>query len=405
MDTSPVVVLETKLQPPRRPMATIDRPRLHSVLDGALDHVLTVVSAPAGYGKSTLVASWLEGISGACATAWCALDEHDDDVLRFSRYVGEAIARADPALADSAAWVRAIPLEEMEEVLVPILNQIGSLDRNLVLVLDDFHVIRHERILSALAFAIEYAPPTLHIVVVSRWDPALPLARLRVQGHLLEIRADDLRFDAEEVRALYGAYGGGSPGAEDLTALVDQTEGWAAGVQLVALAARDATYDTALERGRRHAVEYLASEVFAQLDEETRRLLLAVSILDRVSGPLADALTEHRDGVGRLRELYARNLFLTSLDARDEWFRFHPVFLDYLRRSMGELSPEEVALLHRRASRWFEAHDLVGEAVTHALAAGDEPAAVAITVRALIPSTCAANSQQWSNGCGGSATR
>ncbi|MGE5595496.1 MAG: hypothetical protein ACM3S1_05610, partial [Hyphomicrobiales bacterium] len=383
--TAAVPLLETKLRPPRPRASLLDRPRLAGLAQKVLDVPLTVVSAPAGFGKSTLMVAWYHALAGQAAVCWLSIDETDSDANQFARYLAEAYRRANPG---SELAGNDTPVEALAGAIV---NEVSLTERPTVLMLDDYHLIASPRVDGALGFLLERAPANLHLVIGSRTDPALPLPRLRARGRLLEVRADDLRFTGEEAGELLN-------GAEQLglarwqvEALEARTEGWAAALQLAALAARGASepnqFVSSFGGSHRFVFDYLAEEVLGAQDDETQLFLLRTSILEQLSGPLCDAVTGLGGGAARLARLNRANLFTVALDDEGNWYRYHHLFRDFLRRLLEERHREEVAALHRRASEWLAAQNRVEEAVPHALASGDEAWALDLIERGMPAAT------------------
>jgi len=380
--SQPLHLLETKLQPPRA-RKSLDRPRLIELADRVLDVPLALVSAPAGFGKSTLMLAWYEHLGDTAATAWFSLDEADSQPEHFTRYLAEAARRA---------WAAELGAElALEALVVELANHVAALDRPAVLVLDDYHLVESPRTHAAIGLLLEHMPANMHLVIGARRDPPLPLARLRARGRLLEVRADALRFTAGEVdELLNGMEQLGLP-ATQVAALETRTEGWAAALQLAALAARGSPeperFLANFGGSHRFVFDYLAEEVLAAQDEETQTFLLRTAVLERLSGPLCDAVTELDGGATRLASLNRSNLFTIALDEEGRWFRYHHLFRDFLRRLLEERLPGEVSTLHRRASEWFAAESFVEEAVPHALLAGDQAWALDLIERAMPAAT------------------
>ena len=402
-----ILLLTTKLSPPPVPAARVSRSRLIARLDQTLEHgrKLTLICAPAGAGKTTLLAEWLsadaahgqthdgtDGGSGPPAsfhTAWVSLDAGDNDPIRFWSYVLAAIATVDPSLVAPARAMLATPPALIELMLTLLINTIAGrapLDRPIVLVLDDYHVIVSETIHQALVLLIDHLPPQMHLVLTSRADPPLPLARLRARGVLAELRGLDLRFTSNEAATfLTGAMGLALVPAE-IAALEARTEGWITGLYLAALALRDQVdpgdFVAAFAHSTHVVVDYLMDEVFRQQPAHLQTFLLQTAILERFCGALCDAvLGVPPDDAGSggaayselvLRQLEHANLFVVPLDADRQWYRYHQLFAEVLRaRLHAGARREDVATLHHRAAVWFEQHGLIPEAVQHALAAHD----------------------------------
>jgi LuxR family transcriptional regulator, maltose regulon positive regulatory protein len=365
-------VLATKLHvPPPRP-GVVSRPRLFAQLDAGARKKLTLVSAPAGFGKTTLVSEWI----GERAVAWLSLDARDNDVGRFLTYVVAALQSAAPGVgAGAVEALRSAQAPAAEPLLTALVNDVAELAGDLVLVLDDYHVIETEAVDEAVAFLIEHLPAQMHVLITTREDPDLPLARLRVRDHMVEIRAADLRFTTEESAAFLNEVMDLGLSADDVAALGWRTEGWIAGLQLAALSmqGRDdaSSFIRAFAGDHRYVVDYLVEEVLARQPERVRSFLLHTSVLERLCGPLCDTVTG-QEGCGALLETLERgNLFLIPLDDRRRWFRYHHLFADVLRAHLADESPALVARLHARASVWYEADGALDDAVRHALAGED----------------------------------
>ncbi len=371
-----MTLIETKLHVPPLRGNLVARRRLQARLDQAADARLLLVSAPAGFGKTTLVRARIGALADeGAAVAWLSLDSRDSDPARFWTYVLAALDRAVPGLGAGARAVLDAEAAPTEAVLATLVNQLHSLDRDVVLVLDDFHVIEHLEVHEGLTSVLDALPERTHVVITSRVDPPLPLARWRVRGELGEIRAADLRFTAEEAAEyLNGAMGLGLSAA-DVATLEARTEGWIAALQLAALSMQGRDDIEAFIAGfagdDRYVVDYLVGEVLQRQPEPVRQFLLQTSVLDRLQGSLCDAVTGADDGKGALESLDRQNLFVIPLDDRREWFRYHHLFADVLRARLLDEDPEAPAELHRRASAWFADHDEPSTAIRHALAAGD----------------------------------
>ena len=369
-------LLETKLHIPRRRQGLVARPRLIDRLSRGAESALTLVSAPAGFGKTTLLADWLAAVvaDGRCA-AWLSLDQRDNDPALFWTYLIAALKTAVPGLGGSALSLLESPQPPMEVVLATLLNDLSAISNDVVLVLDDYHVIDARDVLDGMAFLLEHLPPQIHLVIASRADPALPLARLRGRGELVEIRAADLRFTPEEAAAYLNGVMGLALTAEDVTALEGRTEGWIAALQLAALSMRGrddvAGFIAGFAGDDRYIVDYLVEEVLQRQPDHVRHFLLQTSILDRLSGPLCDAVTGRDGGKAMLEALDRANLFLVPLDDRRQWYRYHQLFADVLQAHLLDERPEDLPDLHRRASTWYEQNGEPSEAIRHALAAED----------------------------------
>jgi len=367
-------LIETKLRPPDRRAGFVPRPELVARLESEVAaHRLTVVSAAAGWGKTTLVVDWLAAQDAP--TAWVALDDSDNDPARFWRYVSEALGRAGIALDAQAVGALSGADATREVGLTELINAVAVAEGRTVLALDDLHAVGEPSIVDSLAFLVPRLPDSLRLVVTTRTDPPLGLARLRARGDLGEVRADDLRFTGPEAARLLGDAIGADLPADEVERLRARTEGWAAGLYLAGLSLRgrvDATAFIADFAGDdRLVVDYLAAEVLEGQPRERRDFLLRTAILPRLTAPLCDAVTGREGSAAVLTELERSNLFLVPLDRRREWYRYHHLFGELLRHELTLEAPDEVAELHRRASRWFEASDDMDEAIHHAAAAGD----------------------------------
>ena len=369
-------VLATKLFiPPRRPRATVvDRSRLTERLIVSDDRRLTLISAPAGFGKTTLLSEWIPH-SEHCV-AWLSLDPGDNDPPRFWAYVVAALQTLRSDLGASALALLAVPQSPpIEAILTSLLNDVAAFSDRLGLVLDDYHLIETPAIHTALTFLIDHLPPQMQLMITTRSDPPLPLARWRVRQQLIEIRAADLRFTPDEVAAFLNQVMGLNLSADDVAALEKRTEGWIAGLQLAALSMQGRDDASAFIRSftgsHAYVIDYLAEEVLQRQAAEVQAFLLRTSILDRMCGPLCDTLADRSDSQRLLEQLEHTNLFIVPLDDRREWFRYHHLFADVLQARLRREYPDLRPDLHRRASVWHERHGSPVEAVNHALAAQD----------------------------------
>jgi LuxR family transcriptional regulator, maltose regulon positive regulatory protein len=380
--------VETKLHMPSRRRNLVARPRLQVSLAGAADAKLVLVSAPAGFGKTTLVTAWLRAVADdGAAVAWLSLDERDNDPALFWSYVLAALDQAVPGLGRNARALLGSADPPPDSVLATLVNELHDIDRDLVLVLDDFHVIDHPEILKWLAYLLDQLPERVHLGLTSRADPPLPLARMRARGELVEIRAADLRFTAEEAAAYLNGAMGLKLTADDIATLEARTEGWIVALQLAALSMKGredvAGFIAAFAGDDRFIVDYLVGEVLQRQPETVRRFMLQTSVLDRLQGSLCDAVTQATGGKAALEGLDRENLFVIPLDDRREWYRYHHLFADVLRARLLDEDPDAPAELHRRASAWFAAHHEPTNAIQHALAAGDFDRAAELAERAL----------------------
>jgi LuxR family maltose regulon positive regulatory protein len=368
-------LLATKLYiPPTRPDAVL-RPRLTEKLRTGLSRpgCFTLLSGPAGFGKTTLLSEFVAGLPQPLA--WLSLDEGDNDPIRFWSYVIAACQSVHKGLGESAGSLLAAPQSLPEEAIPTILiNDLARLKADLVLVLDDFHVIDNSSIHTALSFLLDHMPDNLHIVLSTRSDPPLPLARFRARNRLVEIRVNDLRFTSGEASAFLNQMMGLNLSAADVSALETRTEGWIAGLQLAAISIQGRTNITgfvkAFTGSHIFVAEYLIEEVLNQQAEEVQSFLLQTSILEGMNASLCEAITERQDGQAVLDSLRRLNLFVIPLDDEGQWFRYHRLFADLLQARLRQVSTAEgVALLHSRAAGWYEQAGMVGEAIHHALAA------------------------------------
>src|SRR5262245_26631565 len=370
------VVLATKLHVPVSRPGLVLRPRLADQLDEGPGLVL--ICAAAGYGKTVLLAEWAR--RGQRPVAWLSLDVGDNDPARFWRHAVAALDRARPGAAERVGPLLGPPAPPaFEGVVTALVNELaaGPDAEEMLLVLDGYHVIGAEPVHASLGFLLEHRPPELHLVLASRTDPPLGLARLRAHGQLTELRAAELRFTADEAAALLQMAAGANaalPGAE-VAALVARTEGWAAGLQLAGLSLRGqedvARFVAEFTGSHRYVLDYLAEEVLEPQTEQVRTFLLETSVLERLSGALCDAVTGRTGSQALLEHVEAAGLFLVPLDEVRGWWRYHHLFADLLRARLQAGRPGQVHALHRGAGTWCAEHGFAGDAVQHAVAAGD----------------------------------
>jgi LuxR family maltose regulon positive regulatory protein len=367
-------LVATKLLAPQRRRGTVERPRLTRLADGELPP-LTLLSAPAGFGKTTLLAGWFGGPARAGrSTAWLSLDARDDDATVFWSAVVAALQTAAPDLRGAASSLLRAG-QPLEAVVGSLINDLAGLGHDLIVVLDDYHVIESPEIHGAMAYLLAYLPPQVHVVLAGRVDPPLPLARLRARGELREIRAADLRFTADEAATYLNEAMGLGLTARDVATLEARTEGWIAALQLAALSmqGREDTsgFIASFAGDDRYVLDYLAEEVLERQPGEVRSFLLDTAVLDRLTGSLCDAVTRGSGGRAMLERLDRANLFVVPLDDRRRWYRYHHLFADVLRARQLDQAPERLDELHRRASAWYEAAGERPEAITHAMAGHD----------------------------------
>ncbi|MGV8978831.1 MAG: LuxR C-terminal-related transcriptional regulator [Cellulomonas sp.] len=369
-------VIATKLYIPRLRRDLVERPRLRERLRLADQSRLTLVSAPAGFGKTTLVADWLaETADRDRSVAWVSLDSSDNEPAMFWTYVVAALRTALPGVGVSALELIASAPLPTEHLVTSLLNELAGASGETWLVLDDYHLIDNPEIGAGVAFLLEHLPPHVRVVLCTRADPDLPLARWRVRGELTEIRAADLRFTTDEATAYLNGATGLHLSTDDVEALQERTEGWIAALQLAALSIQGredvAGFVARFAGNDRYVVDYLVEEVLQQQPDSVRSFLLKSAVLDRLTGPLCDAVTGATDGSAMLANLERANLFLVPLDDDRTWYRYHRLFADVLRSRLLSERPEQLPVLHQRASHWYELNELAEDAVGHALAASD----------------------------------
>jgi LuxR family maltose regulon positive regulatory protein len=371
-------LLTTKLYIPQTRPNLVPRPRLIERLNQAprRGHRLTLISAPAGFGKTTLLSAWVAGHKAHRRVGWVSLDEDDNDPLRFWSYVFTAL----PEIGQTAmAMLRSTSPPAIETILTALINAIAAQATPLTLVLDDYQAITRREIHEALGFLLDHLPPLpngLHLVLATRLDPPLNVARLRVRDQLTELRADDLRFTLDEAATFINAVTGLPLAPQDVAALKARTEGWVAGLQVAAMAMRageDASaFVAAFTGSHRHVLSYLVEEVLQKQPQSVRSFLLQTSVLERLNGALCDALTGRDDGQAMLEQLEKANLFVVALDDELYWYRYHHLFKDVLcARRQRAYTAQHTQALHRRASEWYEQNGFVSEAVQHALLIDD----------------------------------
>jgi LuxR family maltose regulon positive regulatory protein len=397
----PPPLVETKLLPPRSRPQLVQRPRLFDALDRLQGAELTLVSGPAGGGKSVLVGSWCEARNGT-ALAWVSLDAADDDPVRLWTYVATAVDRVRPGIGRPALDRLRSPAASVTTAVDELVNGIAAYREPLKIVLDDLHVLREESTLRALEHAVERLPHGARVVATTRVDPPIRLGRLRAKGALGELRAKDLAFTLDEARDLLVGQEGIRLADEDLALLVERSEGWAAGLYLAALWLRDHPDPSAGVRDftgdHRHVADFLSGEVIEALDPDTRTFLLRTSVLGRLTGALCDAVAATTGSRKLLARLASSNLFLVPLDGRGEWYRFHHLFGELLRIDLRRAHPGHVTELQRRAAAWCRAEGLLEEALEYAGAAGDDSLVAEILVehhRSLLRSGREATLLRW----------
>jgi LuxR family maltose regulon positive regulatory protein len=381
------LLLSTKLSiPPARP-ERVSRPRLLKRLNQLPAYRLMLVSAPAGYGKTTLLSEWAASQQLGLCVAWLSLDEADNDVARFLAYLGAAV---NPVVPQISQWIAAMlqPPQPSppEAILTVLINELASASTQLALVLDDYQVIETQAIHDAVVFLLEHLPPQLHLIIATRADPPLPLARLRGRGQLDELRAADLCFAPDEAGCFIERVTRRTLSEQEIAALTARTEGWAAGLQIAAMSLQKqpeaAQFARAFTGSNRHILDYLVEEILQHQPEEWQSFLLQTSILDRLSSAVCDAVTGQAGSQSKLEELDKANLFIIPLDEDRQWYRYHRLFADLLRQRLQLLQPDKLPMLHQRASAWYDQHGFTSEAVEHALAANDSERAARLIEKA-----------------------
>jgi LuxR family maltose regulon positive regulatory protein len=377
------VVLETKLTRPPVRAEHVPRHDLLAVLRSGARR-LTLLAAPPGFGKTTLLAEWAAAGDGP-PVAWLSVDEEDNDPARFFAYMVEALRRVERELGGRALAALRTPGADLVDVVLPLLlNDLAALERELVLVVDDYHLIANPEVHEALAYLIAHAPGSFRLVLATREDPPLSLGRMRARGELGELRAGELRFTGEETAVFLTDALGLELSADNVALLQARTEGWPAALYLAALSLRGRDASAVIERfagDDRFLVDYLAAEVLARQPPELRSFLLQTSILKRFCGPLCDAVADRENSAALLAELERSNLLLVPLDSRREWYRYHHLFGELLQHELKATDRDSLPVLHRRASSWYREAGLIVDAADHASAAGDVDAAVELVAR------------------------
>ena len=379
-------LVEAKLAVPSVRHGVVDRPRVRRALDAGRDASLTLVAAPAGYGKTTAVRDWCARRDAALA--WVALDAGDNDPVLLWRYVATAVDRVRPGLGRAALQRLGVAGSPVEAAVDELLNGAASLRRELIIVLDDLDAVTSQECLASIDHALAHLPANTHVVLLTRVDPALKLARLRAAGAVAEVRQADLVFTAAEANELLVVLGHLTLGADELDVLVERTEGWPAALVLAWLWLRSvddpARAVRAFSGEHRFVAEYLSGEVLAALDTDTRRFVHGVAILGEFTPDLCDCALERGDSPARLAELERTNLFVSRLE-RSGWFRIHPLFAEYARAQLASLDPGAPARIHRRAAAWLGSRGLTIKATEHAAAAGDPELVAQLLVDGHLP--------------------
>jgi LuxR family maltose regulon positive regulatory protein len=390
-------LLSTKLYIPPLRSELVSRPRLVDRLNEGLvaGRALTLISAPAGFGKTTLLREWIAGSASQMRAGWVSLDEHDNDLAQFLGYVIAALQEVDAGIGQACQVALQAPQPPpVEELIASLINDIAVTGTPLVLVLDDYHTISLAAIHKALGFLLSHMPSQLHLVIASRADPPLSLSRLRARRQMTELRAIDLRFSGQETATFLNQVAKLGLSPAQVAVLANRTEGWIAGLQLAALSmeslseARRRDFIVSLSGDDRYILDYLVEEVLDRQPAQIRTFLLQTSILDRLYGPLCDAVVERGaegaspvSGQEILEYLEHHNLFLVPLDNRRQWYRYHHLFAELLHNQLVASRPDRTSTLHRRASEWYEQNDLLSEAIAHSLAGQDFERAAQLTER------------------------
>ncbi len=382
-----VELVNTKFYIPSRRPELVTRPRLIERLNAGLNCSLTLLSAPAGFGKTTLASEWADCLPSADrpgnqtspCIAWLSLDAGDNDPAQFLAYAITALSRAKGIKASTGekalGLVKAPKLPPVEAILTPLINEMEASTSRVLLILDDYQIIETQPVHDTILYLLEHLPAQLHLVISTREDPPLPLARLRASGQLAELRAQDLRFSASEAADFLNRAMGLDLALEDVAALEARTEGWIAGLQMAALSLQrhkdTAGFIKSFTGSHRFVLDYLIEEVLEQQPESIKNFLLQTAILDRLSGPLCDALTHQKNGQETLEMLDRSNLFIVPLDEQRQWYRYHHLFADLLREQLRNTQAAQLLSLHEQASKWHEKNGYAGEAINHALSCRD----------------------------------
>ena len=365
-----IPILTTKLYKPRPSAELVPRRLLIKRLNRGLDRKLTLVSAPAGFGKTTLISEW--STHSQIPFCWVTLDESDNDISRFLAYLIASMQSIDIVVeAQLLTLLRSPQQLKIETILIPLINQIANSPDNFVLVLDDYHVIQSREIHTALTYILDHQPLRMHLVIITRADPPLGLARLRGHGQMTEIRAADLRFSAEEGEALLNAIGKLNLTSEELASIINRTDGWVTAIKLISLALSAKTdradYIQDFSGSQTYIAEYLTDEVIKQQPTQIQEFLLKTSILDRLSGPLCDVVIGQQNSQKLLERLWRENLFISALDDGNQWFRYHRLFANLLQQRLAAVQPGSLPSLYLNASNWFESSGFPNEAIDYAL--------------------------------------
>jgi LuxR family maltose regulon positive regulatory protein len=373
--SEPAVLLAAKSAPPAIRTQLIERAPLIEILSAEPSRKLTLLSAPAGWGKTTLLAQWVSGADDRRRRGWLSLDASGNDPARFWACAIAALGKASPGVAPRAFELIKMGADPRQVVLPTLLDELAAIDYQIALVLDDYHLVENRAVHEQVGFVVERMPQTFQLVIATRSDPMLSLARLRARGELLELRAEELRFQVGEAADLLDGVLGTKLTDAQVRLLYRRTEGWAAGLQLAGLSLAGRTDAAAFIQtfagDNRHIVDYLMAEVLDGQPSQLRSFLLRTSVLGRLSGPVCDAMLQTSGSDSVLEKVERENLFLLPLDMSRHWYRYHQLFGELLRTELCRSEPDLVADLHRRAAAWFETEGLIDEALPHLIAAGD----------------------------------
>ncbi|MBI9045221.1 MAG: hypothetical protein JEZ06_12095 [Anaerolineaceae bacterium] len=372
-------LLTTKLHIPLPRADLVPRSRLINLLNTSLEYKLTLISAPAGFGKSTLLSSWVNQIGSEVGVSWLSLEDSENDLPLFLAYFVAALQKIDLHLGENAfAILKSTGGENVEAFFASLLNEISEISKEIIIILDDYQAIESQKVDQAINYLINHLPPNLHLIIASRIDPSLSLSRLRASRQLFELRADDLRFTIEEAKIFLNKLMGFDLTVKEVAALGNRTEGWIAGLQLAALSMQGQKgsrerndFITSFTGSHRYIHDYLTDEVLKQQPEPIRNFLLKTSILKRLNAPLCDAVTMQNDSQAILHGLEIANLFIIPLDNERFWYRYHHLFMDLLLHRLRLLFPDLISELHQRASSWYLSENYIDAALHHAQAAGD----------------------------------
>ena len=383
-------LLITKLYIPRPRPALITRPRLSNRLTEGLTHKLILISAPPGFGKTTILSDWIS--QSAFPFMWVSLDSRDNESARFWIYFITAIQRLNPKIGRQAIeWLQSSSSVPMETIITSLLNEIDSFSEPFAIVLEDYHTINSISIHQNISFLLDHMPDNMHLIITSRSDPQLPLAQLRALNEMIEIRSEDLRFTSEETAAFLNQTMGLNLTGEQIASLKSRTEGWIAGLQLAAISLQghidSSSFISSFKGSHRFILDYLLEQVLQRQTTCVQQFLLDTSILDHFTAQMCDAVTERIDSQNILEELERANLFLVSLDDEREWYRYHHLFKDALYSRLKSTQPSRAMGLHQNAAGWFEAHGMFIDAIEHALASADWERAVRLIEQESLPVT------------------